>query len=94
MRWQKAWKPLVLLGLIHISIVLSARALGWQPFLLPPRQWGVAKSENAIVTPHSLVVVEVVTVGYLGLQHRTVYSERVRQLWLNRARRTEPRRPS
>jgi hypothetical protein len=94
MRKRKAWKPLVLLGLIQISIVLSARALGWQPFLLPPRQWGVTKSENTIVTPHNLVVVEVVKFGYIGLRHRTVYSERVRQLWLNRARRTEPRRPS
>jgi hypothetical protein len=93
--WKRmAWTLLVLLVLIHLSIVLSARALGWQPFLLSPRQWGVTKTENAIVTPHNLVIVEVFRAGCIGLRHRTVYSERVRQLWLGSGRRKQPKPPS
>lgn len=79
---RKAWTLLVVLVTIQLAIVLSAGSLGLQPFLLPPGQWGFTKTEKAIVTPHNLVIVEVFRVGYIGLRHRTVYSERARELWI------------
>lgn len=84
---RKVGTLLGLLVLVLLSIVLSAGSLGLRPILLSPREWGFTKTERAIVTPHNLVVVEVVRVGCIGLQRRIVYPERVRQLWLNRRTR-------
>ena len=89
--WKRRAETLLgLLVLMVLSVVTSARALGWKPILLPPREWGFTKTERALVLPKNLVVVEVVRVGCLGLEQRTVYSEKVRELWGTRGRRKHP----